>query len=65
MEWLAGPGKDMMPSISVVVDGIGGGGDLVDQVFRRATMLILIFLAGSFLTMLAYRYASERLFRSS
>ena len=64
MEWLAGPGKDMMPSISVVVDGIGGGGEFVDQVFRRATMLILIFLAGSFLTMLAYRYASERLFRS-
>ncbi len=65
MEWLAGPGKDMMPPISVAIDGIGGGGDLVDQVFRRATMLILIFLAGSFLTMLAYRYASERLFRSS
>ncbi len=64
MEWLAGPGKDMMPPISVAIDGIGGGGDLVDQVFRRATILILIFLAGSFLTMLAYRYASERLFRS-
>ena len=36
-----------------------------DHVFRLAVMLILIFLVGSLLTMLSYRYASAKLFRSS
>ena len=61
MDRVATEGK----GVSVVIDRIEVGEELVGDAFRRAVMLILIFLFGSFVAMLSYRYASERLFRSS
>ena len=64
---LASPGWDQrLPQFVKVFDQMEREGEeWADHGFRLAIMLILIFLVGSLLTMLSYRYASEKLFGSS
>jgi microcompartment protein CcmL/EutN len=63
---MASPGwEGRLPPFDQAVDRVGAeSGEWMTYAFRLGVALILILLIGSFLTMLAYRYASERLFRS-
>lgn len=65
MEGVATERKAVIPQIIEVIDKAAAKGEvLIDHTFWHAVVLIVIFLIGSVLAGLSYRYASERLLRS-
>jgi hypothetical protein len=64
--------KERTAAIAQVLEGVAAERKAIfpqvievsDHAFRRAIMLIVIFLVGSLLAGLIYRFASERLLRS-
>lgn len=64
MDRVAAEREAILPRvIKVVSHSEDEGEDLVDYGFRRGVALIVIFLIGSVLAMLAYRFTSEKLLR--
>ena len=63
---LTSPGLEKpLPQLVETFNQVEAKGEkLVNHAYRRAVVLILIFLVGAFLAMLAYRFLSERFIRS-
>jgi len=55
--------EQTLPRIVEALDRMGSEGDeRIDHAFFMGLAFILIFLVGQFITLLAYRYASYRIF---